>query len=158
MNAASSSGFQHKTVVVTILMCVLAGLGLFSIHLANAAVVSAQPAAGCVQIADARQIPGPKIITFDDLADKTLLNTQYMASYGVDFLNQNPAPIIHAVTANELDTPQTPPNVAQNQIAQTGKMPFVINFTFPRTHVGFFLGNGGLLVTGGASHHFCGGV
>ena len=149
MNATSSTGFQYKPAALTILFCLLVGLGVVFIHQANAAVLSAQPAVNCVQLTDARQIPGPKIITFDDLPDKTSLNTQYQASYGVEFLNQNPAPVIHAVTANELDTPQTPPNVAQNPlVVGVPKSPFVITFSFPRTHVGFFLGNGGMLPTG----------
>ena len=150
MNATSSTGFQFKPAALTILICLLVGSGIFFLHQVNASALGAQPAAAsCVPITDARQIPGPKIITFDDLTDKTALSTQYKTSYGVEFLNQAPPPVIHAVAANDSDTPQTPPNVAQNPlVAGTIKTPFVINFTFPRTHVGFFLGNGGLLLTG----------
>ena len=42
------------------------------------------------------------------------------------------------------------PNVAQNPIAAgVPHSAFTFDFTFPRTHVGFFLGNGGKLPTGG---------
>jgi hypothetical protein len=146
MASTSSSGIHSRAFAVTIAICLM--LGTWLVVLQDTAQVNAQPAAACVQIADAREIPGPKIITFDDLKDGTALNTQYQASYGVTFPNQNPAPVIHAVTVNELDTPQTAPNVAQNPIV-VGKphTPLVISFDFPRTHVGVFLGNGLAQVT-----------
>ena len=147
MDPKPRSGARIKPVALTALVCLALVGVLFALQSANATRVSAQTSP-CVQIFDPRVITAPKIITFDDLPDKTPLNTQYEASYGVTFPNQNPPPIIHTVPAGEMDTPQTPPNVAQNVF--TPGVPhtaLMINLGFPRTHVGVFLGNGNGQIT-----------
>ncbi len=114
-----------------------------------ASTALAQPAA-CTQLADPRDIPAPKIITFDDRKDGEALGLQYESSYGVVFATSTNAPYVHAVGANDPDQPQTSPNVARNAaLPGVGKTPFEIDFTFPRSHVGMYLGNG-MLPTGGS--------
>ena len=109
-----SLGARLRPVALTALACLVLVAGvIFALQNANAARVNAQ-GTSCVQIFDPREITAPKIITFDNLPDATPLNTQYEAGYGVTFPNQNPPAIIHTVPAGEMDTPQTPPNIAQN--------------------------------------------
>jgi len=148
MDSTIHPSYRMKTLLTPAAIIILTVTAIIVLHSLNAAPASAQ-ALPCTQILDVRDIPSPKIITFDDLPDATPLNTQYEASYGVNFPNQNPAPTIHAVSAAESDTPKTPPNVARNTVmAGVPKTPLVIGFTFPRTYVGMYLGNG-MLVTGG---------
>ncbi len=153
MGSLPSSNVPLKVGAMTFSLFMFAGLAVFQLSNAGAQTASGQSAAAaaCVAITDPREIPGPKIITFDELKDNTALTTQYKAPYGVEFLNQNPSAVIHTVTARELDTPQTPPNVAQNPLLPGVKhSALTLSFSFPRTHVGFFLGNGGTLPTGGS--------
>jgi hypothetical protein len=144
MDVRSFPDARLKMTSMAAIIFLLIGAGFFVFQRANAAPVSPQPAAGCVQLSDPREIPGPKIITFDTLADKTTLGTQYSASHGVSFSGNSPAAVVHAVTGKE--AAQTNPNVALHPTG--GQLPFVINFSFPRTHAGFYLGNGGQYVTG----------
>ena len=150
MDQKARSGFRNQIFVWPGMILALVGMAVFLHNSENATIARAQTAA-CTQISDSRDIPSPKIITFDDLTDGTLLNTQYETGYGVTFPGgQSSIPAIHTVTANEKDTPASPPNVARNAgIPDVPKTPLVINFTFPRSYVGMFLGNGGMLRTGG---------
>lgn len=149
MDSTIHRAFVKKNFVYPILMFILTVVAVLTIHDINATSVSAQTSA-CSQILDPYGIPSPKILTFDNLPNGTKLGTQYQAAYGVVFPNQNPAPVIHAVSAKEGDTPASTPNVVQNTIvAGTARSPLVIGFTFPRTYVGMYLGNGAT-ATGGS--------
>lgn len=149
MDSNPVPGARLRPAVITTMLCLTLVAAIFALQSANATRVSAQTAP-CVQIADPREIPAPRIITFDDLANNTILNTQYQAGYGVTFPGgQGSVPTIHTVSPNDPDTPASPPNVARNvPIPGVPKTPLVVNFTFPRTYVGVFLGNGGMLPTG----------
>ena len=101
----------------------------------------------CVQFFDPRDIPSPKIITFDDLPDKTPLSDQYQKAYGVVFPNVRPNATIHEVLQGD-DLPNTPPNVARLFTdPDLQNTPLMIKFDYPRTHVGMYLGNG-IMATG----------
>jgi hypothetical protein len=148
MDSTIHAGFVKRNFVYPLLIFILTATAIIVIHDINASSVSAQTAP-CTQIADPYAIPSPKILTFDNLKDGTALSTQYQAAFGVIFPNQKPAPVIHAVSAKESDTPASPPNVVQNAIiAGTPRSPLVVGFTFPRTYVGMYLGNG-MAVNGG---------
>lgn len=130
------------------LILAMIAMALFLVISVNASAPSA-PNAACTQIFDPRDIPSPKITTFDTLTDGTSLSTQYKTGYGVVFPIQNPAPVIHAVNSADPDTAKTPPNVARNVLLPgVPRAKLEIGFTFPRTYVGFYLGNG-MAATGG---------
>jgi hypothetical protein len=148
MDSMIRPSYRIKTLLTSAAICVLAAAVVFVLHSLNATPAAAQ-ALPCTQVLDVRDIPSPKILTFDNLPDGTPLNTQYQTGYGVFFPNQNPPPMIHAVSVNETDTAKTPPNVVRNTVpVGVPKAPLLIGFTFPRTYVGMYLGNG-MLDTGG---------
>ena len=140
---------QKKNVVIAAIPVLILLTGIFIMQNNQLPQANAQTQQSCVQFYDPRDIPSPKIITFDHLKDGEELNTQYQAGYGVVFPNVRPAVVIHAVNEGDPDTPQTPPNVARNFTdPQLQNSPLTIAFDFPRTHVAMYLGNG-ILPTGG---------
>ena len=139
---------QKKNVVIAAIPVLILLTGVFIMQNNQLPTASAQ-APTCPQFFDPRDIPAPKIITFDKLKDGEELNTQYQAAYGVVFPNIRPAAKVHAVGPNDKDEAQTPPNVARLFTdPQLPNTPLTIAFDFPRTHVAMYLGNG-MLPTGG---------
>jgi hypothetical protein len=138
-----------KNVVIGAIPVLILLTGIFIMQNNQLPTASAQVQQPCVQFSDPRAIPSPKIITFDGLKDGTALHTQYQIGYGVIFPNTNLPVLIHAVSPNDPDTPQSPPNVARNYTdVGVPNTPLAMDFTFPRKYVGMYLGNG-KLPTGG---------
>jgi hypothetical protein len=140
---------QKKNVVIAAIPVLILLTGIFIMQNNRLSTASAQGVIPCTQFLNPREIPSPKIITFEELKDGEALNTQYQPGYGVTFPIQNPPVYIHAVGPNDKDIPHTPPNVARNYLGvQLPNTALSIAFDFPRTHVAMYLGNG-VLVTGG---------
>ncbi len=146
INLFSQAKTKNFVIAAIPVLILLTGIFIMQNNQLPSASAQIQP---CVQFFDQRDIPSPKIITFDDLPDNTALSTQYQAGYGVYFPIQTPPVRIYAVKPGSPDVPQSPPNVARNfTAAGVPNTPLSIAFTFPRTHVAMYLGNG-ILPTGG---------
>ena len=104
----------------------------------------------CNELLRPTQIPGPSLIHFDDLPNAAVIGTAYMASYGVTFEN---SPMTQAITfGNEPAAAHSPPNVASNNAIfpnTSAGVPLRIQFNSPKTHVGFWMGNGETLLPTG---------
>ncbi len=100
----------------------------------------------CQSLLGPADLPGAGLIDFDDLPGSTVIENTYAALYGVRFVNSRTA---SAITYDKLpDNAASRPNVARNEatIPSTNpSVPFVINFDAPKTHVGFYMGNGGTI-------------
>ena len=105
-----------------------------------------QRASGCYEIYRPEEIPAPALITFDDLPDATAVDTHYQASHGLTFYNGKDTRVI-----TYADRPADPtkslsaPNVATNDAVfpeTSANKPLSFRFDSPKTHVGFYMGNG----------------
>ncbi len=101
---------------------------------------------GCYEIFRPEEIPAPALISFDDLPDATAIDTHYQASHGVTFYNGKDTRVI-----TYADRPADPtkalsaPNVATNDAVfpeTSANKPMTFRFDLPKTHVGFYMGNG----------------
>jgi hypothetical protein len=97
---------------------------------------------GCVQLQSPTEIPAPGLINFDTLANATIIGNNYVATYGVRFENSatNKALIFGPDPA-----PRSAPNVAINNAVfpnTSNNVPMYFTFDTPKTHVGFYMGNG----------------
>jgi hypothetical protein len=103
--------------------------------------VSGQQA--CQELFVPEEIPSPVLINFDDLANAIVIGDHYRPSYGVKFENSG---ITQAITYGlEPTEAASPPNVAINNAVfpnTSSNVPMVIDFDEPKTHVGFYMGNG----------------
>lgn len=97
----------------------------------------------CQELLTPSDIGAAGLITFDDLPEATTIENHYAALYGVRFENSS---TIRAITyGKEPDKAESRPNVATNEAiapATNAGVPLVINFAEPKTHVGFYMGNG----------------
>src|SRR4030065_1646476 len=104
-------------------------------------VASAQQA--CTSFTDPAGIPAPTLINFDDLPNAAVIGDHYRPTFGVAFENDQ---VTRAITyGNEPEKAHSAPNVAINDAIPPGNsegVPMNISFVEPKTHVGFFVGNG----------------
>ena len=105
-----------------------------------------EPEEGCFELFSPREIPAPTLINFDDVADATVLETVYQASHGVTFGNNDVTKVIaYADRESDPTKARSAPNVAINDAKSpntSAGVPMSINFAAPKTHVGFYMGNG----------------
>ena len=104
-------------------------------------VASAQQA--CTELTDPANIPAPVLINFDDLPDASVIGDHYRPSFGVKFEDSK---LTRAITFGlEPDKAHSKPNVAINDAVPpntSDDVPMLIAFNEPKTHVGFYVGNG----------------
>lgn len=97
----------------------------------------------CQELFSPADIPAAGVLTFDDLSEAATIENYYAALYGVRFENgQTTRAITYGL---EPDKAESRPNIALNDAIAPGTsagVPFVITFTEPKTHVGFYMGNG----------------
>jgi hypothetical protein len=107
----------------------------------TASVASAQQI--CTDLTDPANIPAATLINFDDLPNAVVIGDHYRPSFGVAFED---GPLTRAITyGNEPDKAHSKPNVASNDAVSPGTsegVPMRIAFDEPKTHVGFYVGNG----------------
>ncbi|UCH60854.1 MAG: hypothetical protein JSV61_05060 [Anaerolineales bacterium] len=128
-------------------LVVLALLGLFLWPLLsslgeNPGNSSARAQQGCLPLSDPKEVPAPALIDFDDLPNAQVIGTHYKASRGVTFEDTR---ITRVLTYSDPANAPSPPNVAINDAAPGGSsnnVPMVIYFDSPKSHVGFWIGNG----------------
>jgi len=97
----------------------------------------------CLNLESPIQIPQPYLINFDDLPNAAVIGDSYRPSFGVRFEDNRLTQGL--IYGNEPALAQSAPNVASNNAVfpnTSSGIPMVINFDSPKTHVGFFLGNG----------------
>ncbi len=92
----------------------------------------------CVEITDPKQIPSPTTITFEELANKTVIGNNYRLSQGVVF--ENARTNLARINGDGPSLPHSKPNVAINDTTNSA-LPMLITFETAKTHVGFWLGN-----------------
>ena len=97
---------------------------------------------GCTQLQSPTAIPSPGLINFDTLPNATIIGNNYAAAYGVRFEN---SATNRAIIFGPDPAPQSAPNVAINNAVfpnTSNDVPLRISFDTPKTHVGFYMGNG----------------
>lgn len=97
----------------------------------------------CQELSRPADIPAAGAIHFDDLAHGAVLGDAYAALYGVRFENGRSARAL--IDGKTPEQAASVPNVARNEAvapATNASMPMVITFDEPKTHVGFYMGNG----------------
>ncbi len=108
----------------------------------TSSVASAQQA--CTSFTDPAKIPAPTLINFDDLPDAAVIADHYRPTFGVAFEDGRQT---RAITYGlKPDNAHSSPNVAINEAVPPGDsvgVPMRIAFDEPKTHVGFYVGNGG---------------
>ncbi|HET7091102.1 MAG TPA: hypothetical protein VFL17_20910, partial [Anaerolineae bacterium] len=100
----------------------------------------------CQELFKPTDIPAPGLINFDDLANAAIIGDHYRAAYGVTFESNSTTQAI--VYGNEPAQAQSPPNVASNNAVfpnTSSGVSMRIFFDRPKTHVGFWMGNGDTL-------------
>jgi hypothetical protein len=104
-------------------------------------VASAQQA--CIAFTDPSGVPAPVLINFDDPHEAAVICEHYKPTFGVTFEDGQ---LTRAITYGfEPDKAHSIPNVAINDAIPPGNsegVPMRITFDEPKTHVGFFVGNG----------------
>ena len=97
----------------------------------------------CQEIFSPADVPAGGRITFDDLSEASVIENHYAPLYDVRFENGSTN---HAIAYGKVpDLAASPPNVALNAaIPPVGTTvgPLRITFDEPKTHVGFWMGNG----------------
>jgi hypothetical protein len=104
-------------------------------------IVNAQQ--GCTVLSDPKNLPSPVLINFDTLPNAKVIGTSYKASFGVTFEDSRTTQAI--IYGNEPANAKSAPNVAINNAAvgiSSANIPMNITFDTPKTHVGFWIGNG----------------
>ena len=113
----------------------------FAVILGNPRDSSANAQTGaCTQLSDPKNIPSAVKIDFDTLPDGTVIGDTYRPSFGVRFED---SPTAQAVIYGK--TPanaHSSPNVAVNAAGAQTTTPMTILFDLPKSHVGFWIGNG----------------
>lgn len=98
----------------------------------------------CAQLSSPSQIPSYTRVNFDELGDGQQVADTYRTSLGVSFeTTAQSAPTAYSLALQPGEA-QSPPNVVFNY-AITGTsagVPMRITFASPKTHVGFYIGNG----------------
>lgn len=97
----------------------------------------------CQELSRPADIPLAGAITFDDLTHGTVIGDAYAALYGVRFENGRSArALVYDKTPAQA---ASAPNIARNEAvapATNASVPMIIAFDEPKTHVGFYMGNG----------------
>jgi len=127
--------FRVFAIVVVLTTCGLIGHG-------GAGAEPILQTQGCTQLQSPTQIPSPGLINFDTLPNATVIGNNYAATYGVRFEN---SPTNRAIIFGPDPAPQSAPNVAINNAVfpnTSNNVPMHITFDAPKTHVGFYMGNG----------------
>lgn len=103
-------------------------------------IVSAQQA--CTVLSDPKNLPSPVLINFDTLPNAKVIGTSYKPSFGVTFEDSRLTQAI--IYGNEPAQAKSAPNVAVNNASSgtSAGVPMNITFDTPKTHVGFWIGNG----------------
>jgi hypothetical protein len=97
----------------------------------------------CFALESPDSIPGASLINFDDLPNATSIADSYRPSFGVRFENSPQTRAL--IYGNEPGKASSAPNVATNDAVfpnTSSGRPMTIEFDAPKTHVGFYLGNG----------------
>ncbi len=98
----------------------------------------------CSSFTDPAVIPAPSLINFDDLPDAIVIADHYRPTFGVKF---DDGQQVRAITYGlKPGNAHSAPNVAINETVPPGTnegIPMRITFDEPKTHVGFYVGNGG---------------
>jgi hypothetical protein len=104
-------------------------------------VASSQQA--CIAFTDPSGIPAPVLINFDDPTEAAVICEHYKPTFGVTFEDGQ---LTRAIAYGlEPDKAHSIPNVAINDAIPPGNsegVPMRITFDEPKTHVGFFVGDG----------------
>ncbi|MCU0500464.1 MAG: hypothetical protein MUC51_01645 [Anaerolineae bacterium] len=131
------SGLRLVTVIL-----LLAALGLLAGN--NLAQAAPRPQTqDCSQLQSPTQIPAPGLINFDDLPNATVIGDSYRPAFGVRFEDGRTNQAI--IYGNEPAKAHSQPNVASNNAifpSTSANVPLRIAFDAPKTHVGFYMGNG----------------
>ncbi|HBX69431.1 MAG TPA: hypothetical protein DEH25_08620 [Chloroflexi bacterium] len=118
-------------------------LPVLAFILSSGSVQTASAQTACQELLAPGDIPSPVLINFDDLANAVVIGDHYRPSFGVKFENSG---ITQALTyGNEPANAASAPNVAINNAIfpnTSSNVPMVIDFDEPKTHVGFYMGNG----------------
>ncbi len=104
---------------------------------------TANAQATCTAIKSPTEIPAPILINFDDMANAAVIGDHYRPSFGVKF--ENTATTRAIIYGNEPAKAHSSPNVAANDAVfpnTSAGVPMNIYFNSPKTHVGFYIGNG----------------
>ena len=100
----------------------------------------------CTQVRDPREIPAPALVDFDDLPDAAVIGDHYAASYGLRFYADDDTRVItYADREADPTKARSTPNVATNNAVHpttSAGIPMTFWFDQPKTHVGFWIGNG----------------
>ena len=123
-------------------LLLLATIGSFAGYRFAQAAPQTQ-AQDCTQLQSPTQIPSPGLINFDDLANATVIGDSYRPAFGVRFEDVRTTQAI--IYGNEPAKAHSQPNVASNNAifpSTSVDVPLRITFDAPKTHVGFYMGNG----------------
>ncbi len=97
----------------------------------------------CTEIKGPDEIPAAALINFDDMSNAAVIEDHYRPSFGVRFEKTGTTQAI--IYGNEPAEAVSPPNVAINNAIfpnTSANVPMNIFFDEPKTHVGFYIGNG----------------
>ncbi|MFO7635586.1 MAG: C25 family peptidase propeptide domain-containing protein, partial [Caldilinea sp.] len=116
----------------------------------NAVVFGLEQCSGrpqvCTQLTDHREIPAPALIDFDDLPDASVIGDHYAGSHGLHFYaGADTRVITYADREADPTKARSTPNVASNDAVSpntSAGVPMSFWFDQPKTHVGFWMGNG----------------
>jgi hypothetical protein len=134
-------GFSGRPAAMT-----AAGKDLFVNAVVYALGQCRRPADRCSELVSPTQIPAPALVNFDDLADAIAIGEHYTSTYGLHFYAGADTEVV-TYADNDVDptTARSTPNVARNiAISPTTSagLPMTFWFDQPKTHVGFYMGNG----------------
>lgn len=105
-----------------------------------------KPAQVCTQLTDHRQIPATALVDFDDLPDAAAVGDTYAGAFGLHFYSGADTQVItYADRTADPTTARSTPNVATNNAISpntSAGVPLTFWFDQPKTHVGFWMGNG----------------
>ncbi len=100
----------------------------------------------CNELESPRQIPSPTLVNFDDLGDAVTIADHYVPAHGLHFYSGDDTKVItYADREADPTKARSTPNVATNNaVSGTTSVNVPLRFWFdqPKTHVGFYMGNG----------------
>ncbi len=100
----------------------------------------------CTPLRHHREIPAPALVDFDDLPDAAVIGDHYAATYGLNFYAGDDTRVItYADREADPTKARSTPNVATNNAVSpntSAGVPMTFWFDQPKTHVGFWMGNG----------------
>lgn len=102
-----------------------------------------QAQAECFELFEPEDLPAPRLINFDDAPAGALLETRYLATFGVGFVSSDLSQVV--ASAEQPEKAHSRPNVAINRAVSpeaSSAAPMTITFDMPKTHAGLWIGNG----------------